>query len=233
MLAQKLTAEVESELRRFGDGLTRIEALDPRRLLLVPAINLIWHHYEHTLLSEVLGRIEKRGEVVRREAFQRLLLNVLEEPPNEIALQYLRRVAWLYLLGLEEECVAMCRVVLESALKFRISASVCESVLEQRPVELCSGREKSYSLEARIIVAAMLRYWDPRPCPWDRTEFTSEEGRAHLIRETGNQVVHPSVQKQAEGTAHTVNASKSVMDLAHLLRRLFRDSGGFPPYAEG
>lgn len=95
----------------------------------------------------------------------------LDDPPEKKAvLSYLERLSRCYILGLDSECVILCRAVLENALKHAYQS---EAVV--RPAD----DRGNYRLAKDIDAAKFFGWFDE-----------SDRGAAHKVRIRGNRAVH-------------------------------------------
>lgn len=203
MVRQELPAEVQGVLASIADEPELVDGFDIRRLRVLPNLDLVWHHVDLELIREFIDQLERRSTEERRRTYQLLLVTAMEQQISPIAAWYLERAARLLLYGLEIECIAMCRAVLESALRYRIP----DAELEREGVKRLG---KDFDLAGRIIGAKRLRYFD-----------RAMADRATKIRKTGNDVLHPSDPEKFDHITSRPEATQRVADLARLLRCLY------------
>jgi hypothetical protein len=67
---------------------------------------------------------------------------------------YLRRVSQCYLVGLDEQCVIMCRSALEAAFLQAVPDHVCEAIPEVRKAPRTGRGKPEYSLDDRMRAAS-------------------------------------------------------------------------------
>ncbi len=140
-----------------------------------PITRLIVEHEEVTRLQLDIDMARERiREVSRlRERTLDLVDVVLQWGPTGRSSLYLRRVASCYMLGLDPECLVMCRAVLDAAFQEKISEELVRRSLPEAEVR------RGIDLLARIRAA--------KTAGVIRPEIADV---AHRIRRAGNNVVH-------------------------------------------
>lgn len=118
-----------------------------------------------------------------REGAERILQLyelVLKSRPAETTMSYLGRLSQCYIWGFDPECVILCRSVLDTAFREKISDDLCRKCLR-------IPEEKNLSLVNRIKTAFKEGLIDKE---------TKEI--AHTVTERGNTAVHkqPDITKQ-------------------------------------
>lgn len=204
MLTQRFPAELTSALMRFSPvPLAVTPGFDARRIFLLPDSYLVLQHIDLALMRDLLASVNRdSSESVRR--YRLLLLSAFEHPISPIASQYYSRAARLFLLGLDLECVALCRSTLESALRYQLE----ESALTEAGI--AKRHHDEFDLAGLIEGAFRLRIWNAR-----------EKQYATKIRLVGNSVLHPKDPEELDQVRSQADAQQRLADLAKLLRKLF------------
>lgn len=210
MLSQQVTPDVAGMLDGIGAVPIQVAGFDARRLRLTPDVDVFWHHLELALLRDVLAHLQRRPAKDRHLVYQALFIAANESAISPIAAWYLERAARLLLYGLDVECVAMCRAVLDAALKYKIADEDLDRVKVDRRGWNPDRKEKDFDLAGRILGAKRLGI------------FSSDEmKRANTIRLDGNEVLHPDDAERFDRVKRDLNARGRVLDLSALLRKLF------------
>jgi hypothetical protein len=210
MLTQQVPAALGPILKEVAEVPLNVAGFDGRRLQLTPDVDLVWQHLDLALIRDVMDHVSGRSDEERRKIFQLLLITAPDEPISPIASWYLKRAARLLLYGLEVECVAMCRAVLEAALRYALDEDELDRVGVQRRVPSQSGGEKDFDLAGLIYGAQVLHIFDAR-----------DTKRARLIKKYGNDVLHPKDPDRFDRISQEAEPRQRLADLAVLLRRLF------------
>jgi hypothetical protein len=210
MLTQQVPSALDPVLKEVAEVPLNVAGFDGRRLQLTPDVDLVWQHLDLALIRDVMDHVSSRPDDERRKVFELLLVTAPSERISPIASWYLKRAARLLLYGLEVECVAMCRAVLEAALRYALDEDDLDRVGVQRRVPSRTGAEREFDLAGLIYGAGKLKVFDSRDLE-----------RARLIKKFGNDVLHPGDADQFDRITREAEPRQRVADLAVLLRRLF------------
>ncbi len=101
--------------------------------------------------------------------------------------EYLRHVTFCYLIGLDEQCIIMCRSALEAAFLQAIPDFMCEEVPEVRKKPLPNKEKPEYSLNDRIKTASAKNI---------TTEYILKLAR--FVKNIANDLIHPNRKMQRE-----------------------------------
>lgn len=205
MLAQELPADLQEPLEEISTvQLETREGFDVRRAFLVPNVEPLWKQLDLSLARDTLKQVQSRGSDARQSMYRKLIMAALQEPISPIASWYLQRASRLLLLGLQVECIAMCRAVLDAALNYALDVDDLEKAGIKR-----KGGGKGFDLAGLIAGATKLGKFSSDDC-----------NRAHAIRKAGNDVLHPGDPERFDRVTH-LDAVSTFMDLSVLLRRIF------------
>lgn len=187
---------VEKLAEQFVDKIDQLEALQSVRAELIKVDQQMELNFPDGLLSlfgseeEFVERVQialARKYATDTEGMRERCLTLgqwaLYDPPEKKAvLNYLKRLSRCYILGLDSECVILCRAVLENALKHAYQS---EAVL--RPAD----DRGNYRLETDIDAAKLFGWFDE-----------SDRRAAHKVRIRGNRAVHndPYTTQEAQET---------------------------------
>src|SRR5262249_52122519 len=137
----------------------RVDGFDGRQFYLTPDNELVWQHVDLAMIRDVLTQIERRPTAERRRVYQLLAVTAVEQRISPIAAWYLERAARLLLYGLEVECVAMCRAVLEAALRFKLDPDELDKLGIERRGWNDEKRVKDFDLAGLILGAKRKGIW--------------------------------------------------------------------------
>lgn len=138
----------------------------------------------------------KIGEGIDRT--RDLFLVSLFTSPRKPTRKFMERLSNCYIWGFDPECVMLCRSVIDTAFRERISVEGCEEILGKR-------RDSNYTLDDRICVAAKKGIIDE-----------STKAIATEVRLRGNKAVHdqPDITK---------NVFDTIKKTVIVLERLYED----------
>jgi len=211
-VAEPLRAHLASEPWR---GNAHAAGLDPRLASLLPLeAKWLFDCLDADFLDYVIGGIRESvrvPEATRSQVYVLLLASALETPVSPIASWYLKRAIRLLLLGLHPECIAICRAVLDAALRFRFGDQDLERV----------GTRKSGGRPSNPEYTLSDRCWGGRRLVRDPEIWKD----ADTIRLNGNSVLHPDPEDFGRVTGDGLDATKYVLALARVLRALFPKAG--------
>jgi hypothetical protein len=166
------------------------EATDFGRLILGLAANpeaesAVRERMQLRLAWKLLPKTEKMAD----RALE-LAREVLSERPNQVAVDYIRRLTRCYIAGFFPETVILCRAVIEWALN---------DAFEKAGISVPVGEDGESALMTKIKAAK-------------RFPVLSDEAveRAHLVRTRGNKAVHNS-PKDVEHVHETMRLTFSVL----------------------
>jgi len=143
-------------------------------------LKLVWERFVIDMSREAIGKIVEGASRI----FQLYRL-VLCSTPSKSTQQFLGRLSRCFIWGFEPECVILCRAVIDTAFKDRITPEICEK-------HFGKPRHKyDFSLSDRIQVAL-------------NEEIIDEDiaKKARTVKTRGDTAVHkqPNITKDVWGT---------------------------------
>jgi hypothetical protein len=105
------------------------------------------------VIDEQIGHAIVAMQACAESRFIKLVCIGKEALIDSRTADYLRRVTQCYLLGLDEQCVIMCRSALEAAFLQAVPDHVCDSVPQVRKVPWKGHDKPEYTLDNRIKAA--------------------------------------------------------------------------------
>ena len=141
-------------------------------VLLVPHV--------HRVIDEQLGQIVVSMQASAESRFMKLVLMGKKVLIDSRTADYLRRVTQCYLVGLDEQCVIMCRSVLEAAFLQAVPDRVCEETPEVRKPPPRGRDRPEYSLVDRMRAAS--------------AKGIADDGTlklARFVKNVANDLIHP------------------------------------------
>lgn len=198
---QSLNPDISHHAKRDGDKplIDEETGWDANRLKAFPHHEILHRHLDVALLRNVIENIESIPEQQRWDTYRVLFLTALDGPISVIAQWYLKRAIRLHLLGLNIECLAMCRAVLEAALKYADYDTATPSVRSKEKRTLSNRIKDAH--EGGLLKQREKEYADH-------------------IRDIGNKALHPEdPEKFAE--ISKANPVEYIAKLSIVLRRLY------------
>jgi hypothetical protein len=132
------------------------------------------------ILDEHIGKFIVKMQYIAENRFLKLIDMGQSALINVKTLEYLRRATLCYLFGLDEQCLIMCRSVLEAAFLDTVPDIDCEKNLKvaKKPRH---GRTKiEYTLSDRIATLQN-----------KSTKYRELCKEAYLINKSANELIHP------------------------------------------
>ena len=142
-----------------------------------PENEILQKHVEQAMDEEV-GRSLVTMQATAEERMWKLILMGKQAIIDSRTSEYLKHVSRCYLLGLDEQCVIMCRSALEAAFLDAIPDSVCSRYVRKEPPP---GRDApEYTLRDRITAAEAQRTTTLGICKL-----------ARFVKNVANDFIHP------------------------------------------
>src|SRR4030042_24154 len=144
-------------------------------------LKLVWEKFIIDISYDAIGKIEEGAARI----FQLYKL-VLRSIPSPSTQQFLGRLSRCYIWGFDPECVILCRCVIDTAFKDRVTYEICEKHFEKR-----RKRKYDFSLSDRIRAAQKEKIIDKEIAK-----------KARRVKTRGDKAVHnqPGMTKDVWGT---------------------------------
>jgi hypothetical protein len=166
---------------------------------------LVPHVYR--VIDEQIGHAIVAMQASAESRFVKLVLLGTKALVDSRTADYLRRVSQCYLVGLDEQCVIMCRSALEAAFLESVPDRVCEEVPEMRKTPRAGRDRPEYSLDDRIRAASAKGIGDDGTLKM-----------ARFVKNVANDLVHPEREMRRKLDDNTMDMI--VMETIKVIRAL-------------
>lgn len=146
-------------------------------------LKLVWERFIIDMSHEAIGKIEEGALRIFR-----LYKLVLQSTPIAPTQQFLGRLCHCFIWGFDQECVILCRAVIDTGFREFVSEDICE---KHRQYHDNSKGEHYYTLANRIIASLQEGIIDKEI-----------KQKAFTIKDRGDKAVHyqPGITKDVWGT---------------------------------
>jgi len=149
----------------------------PEKEMLVPHV--------HRVIDEQIGRVIVSMQASAESRFMKLVLLGKKALIDSRTGDYLRRVSQCYLVGLDEQCVIMCRSALEAAFLQTVPDRTCDQVAEVRKTPRPGRETPEYTLDDRMRAAKAAGIVDDGVLKL-----------ARFVKNVANDLVHPERERR-------------------------------------